>query len=82
MKGKVVSWKSDRQFGFIQCDELKRRIFFHVSQFNSGTPELNQLVEFEVAPDLKGHPEKAVNIVVSAVAGVNAGANALAGGAR
>ena len=77
--GKVVSWRPDRQFGFIQCEELKRRIFFHSSEFKSGIPEVGQLVEFELAPDLKGHPEKAIKIVVSSV-GVNAGANALKAG--
>ena len=75
--GKVVSWKPERWFGFIHCNELKRRIFFHSSEFKSGTPEVGQLVEFELAPDLKGHPEKAVKIVVLPV--VDAGAAALAG---
>lgn len=66
-----------RKFGFIYCDELKRRVFFHFSKFRGGlTPEINQVVEFEVAPGKPGQPDKAVNVrpVTN-----DAGASALAG---
>ncbi len=85
MKGKIINWRDDRQFGFIKCCQknLKNHIFFHASEFKSGTPEVGQDVEFDLAPDRKGHPDKAVNIVVPVhVDDVNAGAAALAGAAR
>jgi cold shock CspA family protein len=81
MKGKIVSWRSDRQFGFIQCDELKRRVFFHVSEFRSDVPQINHLVEFDLAADLKGHPQKAINVTtISSLCLINAGADALKAG--
>jgi hypothetical protein len=55
-------------------------VFFHWRTFRGGVrPEVNQIVEFELAPGKPGQPDKGVN--VRPVSNLDAGANALASGA-
>ena len=69
-----------REFAFLYCEELRRRVFFHWRTFRGGIrPEVNQIVEFELAPGKPGQPHKGVN--VRPVSNLDAGANALASGA-
>ncbi len=72
---------TNRQFAFLYCEELRRRVFFHFRHFRGGLkPELNQVCEFDLAAGLPGQPDKAINVrpIINAV---DAGALALAGGA-
>ena len=66
---------TNRQFAFLYCEELRRRVFFHFRYFRGGLkPEINQIVEFDLAPaGLPGQPDKAVNVrPLTNDAGVNA----------
>jgi cold shock CspA family protein len=65
-----------RKFGFVYCEELKRRVFFHFSKFRGLIPEINQVVEFELAPGRPGQPDKGIN--VRPISNLDAGAAALA----
>ena len=55
---------TNRQFAFLYCEELRRRVFFHFRHFRGGLkPEINQIVEFDLAPaGLPGHPDRATNV--------------------
>jgi cold shock CspA family protein len=75
MQGIVVRFNQDRGFGFIYSDEVKRRVFFHISEFSGAqTPVVNQTVTFDLIPDKRpGQPYKATNVVAAApVAGLDA----------
>jgi cold shock CspA family protein len=65
MNGNVVHY-NPKGFGFIYSHELKRRIFFHISQLSGAeVTRANQRVTFDLAPAGKpGHPDKAINVVV------------------
>ena len=71
LQGVVLRFMSDRGFGFLYSDKLKRRVFFHVSNFNRATdPIVGEPVTFDLAPSHKsGMPDAAVN--VNPVAGVS-----------
>lgn len=76
MNGHVVHF-NQKGFGFIYSDELKRRVFFHVSTLiGAETPEINQAVTFDLTPAGKpGQPDKAVNVKVvesTVTAGIDA----------
>lgn len=84
MTGTIVRFFDERGFGFIYCDELKRRVFFHISKFGGApNPEVNQVVTFDLAPGKEGQPDKAINVMVVPVAGLAALATPQAeGGAK
>lgn len=56
MKGKIISWKGDKGFGFISPDDQSEKIFFHISSVKKATrkPEVGDSVVFEVAKDSQG----------------------------
>lgn len=78
MIGVIAYWNPAKGFGFIYSDELKRRIFFHISQYRGPKPEADQVVEFDLAPGFHGHLEKqAVNVKLE-----RAGVTALRAGVK
>jgi cold shock CspA family protein len=65
MQGIVVHYNGARGFGFLYSDEIKRRVFFHVTEFTGAkVPSVNQFVEFELARDKRSDKDKAIKITV------------------
>ena len=62
-EGVVVRW-NERGFGFLFNDEINRRIFFHVSNWNHATePVVGDAVTFQMAPGRTPEaPYQAVNV--------------------
>ena len=61
MKGKIIKYFSFRGFGFINPENSKEEIFFHVSNFPELVqPEIGNEVEFEINETPKG--KEATNI--------------------
>ena len=55
MKGKIIKYFSFRGFGFINPENSKEEIFFHVSNFPELVqPEIGNEVEFEINETPKG----------------------------
>lgn len=53
--GKIDSWNDDKGFGFISCEELNERIFFHISSYRpSDRPIIGKKVVFILGKDNKG----------------------------
>lgn len=69
MKGKIISWKEDKGFGFISTDDKSEKIFFHISSVKKATrkPEVGDDVVFEVAKDSQGRL-KATHLLLEGVA--------------
>ena len=72
--GVLVHWNTRGGFGFLFCNDLKRRVFFHVSGWNRVTePVDGELVTFELGPArIPGKPDEAVN-VTPVTASIDAG---------
>ena len=68
MKGKVVSWKEDKGFGFINPENKSKQVFFHISSVKKAVrkPEVGDLVTFEVAKDSQGRL-KATHVLLEGV---------------
>jgi cold shock CspA family protein len=82
-EGIVLHWNL-RGFGFLFNDEINRRIFFHVKDWNRATrPVAGENVTFELAPSgtvgsgAAGKPDVAVNVTPKLQI-TDAGVNALA----
>lgn len=74
MKGKIVSWKDAKGFGFISPEGKNEQIFFHISSVKKATrkPEVGDVVIFEVAKDSQGRP-KATHVLLEGVSLSNSG---------
>lgn len=61
-QGTVVVFKDT--YGFLFSKEVGRRVFFHVSNFNSETnPVIGEKVEFHLAPSKNpANPDAAVSV--------------------
>lgn len=55
-KGKIISWKDEKGFGFIAPNNGGKQIFVHISAFNSRNkkPEVNQIVTYTASTDNQG----------------------------
>lgn len=53
MKGKIIQWKDDKGFGFIQPDDGSDTVFFHVSSIktNARRPQVGDQVLYEAMRD-------------------------------
>ena len=51
MKGKIVSWKDDKGFGFISPEGKNEQVFFHISSVKKAIrkPEVGDAVIFEAS---------------------------------
>jgi len=74
MKGKIVSWKDDKGFGFISPEGKNEQIFFHISSVKKATrkPEVGDVIIFEVAKDSQGRL-KATHVLLEGVSLANSG---------
>lgn len=74
MKGKIISWKEDKGFGFITPDGQSEKVFFHISSVKKATrkPEVGDAVVFELAKDSQGRL-KATHILLEGVSLENSG---------
>ena len=70
--GTVVYFNEPKGYGFIWCDELKRRVFFHVCHLAALVAQVKQQVRFEIAPGKPGYPDMGVRVVIVEPAGVTA----------
>lgn len=68
MKGRIISWKNDKGFGFITPDDQGERVFFHISNVKKSTrkPEVGDTVIFDVAKDSQGRL-KATHVLIEGV---------------
>lgn len=68
MKGKIISWKDDKGFGFINPEGKSEQVFFHISSVKKATrkPEVGDAVIFEVAKDSQGR-FKATHVLLEGV---------------
>ena len=53
MQGKISQWNDKRGFGFIESQDLDKKIFFHISSIEDRRhrPSVAETVEFVVAKD-------------------------------
>ena len=68
-KGQLKSWKDDKGFGFIQCNELKQDTFIHISSLKamSRKPKIGDFIYFEVETQVNGK-SRAMNCRIEGVA--------------
>jgi len=57
-EGKITTWNDNRGFGFISPRNGGKRVFVHIKAFGNqtGRPEVNQTVSYEMSQDHKGRP--------------------------
>src|SRR5690606_23022714 len=74
MKGKIISWKDDKGFGFISPEGKNEQVFFHISSVKKAIrkPEVGDIVIFEVAKDSQGRL-KATHVLLEGVSLSNSG---------
>lgn len=80
----VVQRFNERGFGFISCDEINYKVFFHVKDFMRGKdPVIGEKVTFHLGPSaVPGKPEAAKQVIPESPTAPMSGLNALAGGVR
>lgn len=68
MKGKIVQWKDDKGFGFIQPDDGSGKLFFHVSSVKTDAhrPQVGDSVLYESMRDSKQRL-KAKSVVIEGI---------------
>ena len=76
MKGKIISWKDDKGFGFISTEGQREQVFFHISSVKKATrkPEVGDVVIFEASKDSQGRL-KATHVLLEGVSLGNLGAS-------
>ncbi|MGB5897841.1 MAG: excalibur calcium-binding domain-containing protein [Geitlerinemataceae cyanobacterium] len=64
-RGKLVTWKDDRGFGFLQCDRDRSKVFIHISDIRNATrrPQVGDIIEYNLATNEAGKT-KAVNAII------------------
>jgi len=66
MKGKIAKFFSFKGYGFIEIEESKDDIFFHMSNYPvTSIPEVNTVVEFKVVETPKGREATEIKIIPS-----------------
>lgn len=68
MKGKVVSWKEDKGFGFIAATDQSEKVFFHISSVKKAVrkPQVGDEVVLEIGRDSQGRL-KATRVLIEGV---------------
>jgi cold shock CspA family protein len=67
LTGKIVLWRGEKQFGFIQPNDGSDDVFFHLNDFDGDEPVLNTKVAFliEAEPKRVGQKRAAKAVVPS-----------------
>jgi len=67
-KGSIKNWNGNKGFGFIQCEELNKDIFVHITALKSmaRAPILGDIIFFDVANQPNGK-SKAINCHIEGV---------------
>lgn len=63
MEGTVALFKSQKNFGFIESDEMDEDIFFHISEVDGDSVSEGDTVEFDQEEGDKGPKATNVSIV-------------------
>jgi cold shock CspA family protein len=64
MKGKIARWFNFRGFGFIDVEGQEKDVFVHTNDIKgNSSPEIGDIVEFEVEESHKG--QRAVNVKIA-----------------
>lgn len=67
LRGKLISWKDDKGFGFIQPEEGGKEIFLHISSLDSSRrPKSGDMIRYELAMGQRGKMQ-AVNARIEGV---------------
>jgi uncharacterized membrane protein YsdA (DUF1294 family)/cold shock CspA family protein len=67
LKGKLISWKDDKGFGFIQPEDGSKEIFLHISSLDSTRrPKSGDIIYYELAMGQRGKMQ-AVNARIEGV---------------
>lgn len=67
LRGKLISWKDDKGFGFIQPEEGGKEIFLHISSLDSTRrPKSGDMIRYELAMGQRGKMQ-AVNAQIEGV---------------
>jgi cold shock CspA family protein len=70
LTGKIVLWRGEKQFGFIQPDNGSDDIFFHLNDYDSDDdPALNTKVAFLVEAEPKRTGQKRAAKAVTPISG-------------
>ncbi len=56
MKGKIIKWNHDKEFGFIKPNDGGNHVFLHISALSnrSHRPEINDMVTYDTTTDMQG----------------------------
>lgn len=81
MRGKLVTWKADKAFGFIRPDEGGKDVFVHLRDFGEipRAPRVGDVVQFQRVQDGAGR-YRAADVAVSGLPRKSAAKNRPAGG--
>lgn len=60
--GRLISWRADRGFGFIKCDDGGPDAFVHVGEY-PGVPEVGQRLAFAVTLTDRGPRASGVELL-------------------
>jgi uncharacterized membrane protein YsdA (DUF1294 family)/cold shock CspA family protein len=67
LRGKLISWKDDKGFGFIQPEDGSKEIFLHISSLDSTRrPKSGDFIRYDLAPGQRGKIQ-AVNARIEGV---------------
>lgn len=55
IQGTIISWNSQKGFGFVKPVDDGKEVFIHIKEFN-WRPEVGQTISFILAKDIKGRP--------------------------
>jgi CspA family cold shock protein len=62
MRGRVVRWYADKNFGFVKPDDGSADVFLHASNLQADDVEVGWRVEFDVATNQRNGKLQAINV--------------------
>ena len=64
LKGVIITYLKEKQFGFIRCPKLNEDVYFHLKNFRSLVlPKEEMVVQFELKQTIKGYAGLNVKVV-------------------
>jgi len=68
MRGVIITYLKDKQYGFIRCPKLDSDVYFHLTNFKSlAVPREEMIVEFELKETIKGYAGRNVKVVTDGI---------------